>query len=144
MSDNILASSENGLIKTPKDLLIAAEKKIGELQNQIRGMEEEAKQGAETIDKLKWQTAQLRIAVTAMGEHFKCPPDEFKKIYDAYCDKQNAEVQKLAEEAKAKFMQDLKDGKVPEFKAVDRQTGEVVEPPVVEGDGKVVEFKQED
>lgn len=128
MSDQILASSENGIIKTPKELLISAEKKIGELQKRILEMEEEAKQGVETIDRMKWQTAQLRIAVTAMGEHFNCPPEEFKKIYDAYCDKQNAEVAKLAEEAKAKFMQDLKDGKVPEFKATDR-------------DGKIVDFK---
>jgi hypothetical protein len=139
MSDQILASSENGIIKTPKDLLIAAEKKIGELQNQIRTMEDEAKAGVETIDKLKWQTAQLRIAVTAMGEHFNCPPEEFKKIYDAYCDKQNAEVQKLADEAKAKFIQELKDGKVPEFKVMNRETGELVNGSAV--DNKVVAFK---
>lgn len=128
-----LASGENGLIKSPKDLLVAAEQKIGELNKQILAMQEEAKKGVETIDRLKWQCAQLRIAVTAMGNHFNCPPEQFKKIYDDYCERQNAEVQKLAEEAKAKFLQDLKDGKVPEFKAVDRNSE----------DGKIVDFKKE-
>ncbi len=121
-----LASNENGIIKTPKELLIAAERKVGELENKIRQMDEEAKQGVETIEKLKWQNAQLRIGVTSLAVHFDQTPEQVKAIYDKYCDEQNAEVAKLAEEAKAKYMADLRAGRVPDLKVTDRNTGETI------------------
>ncbi len=121
------ASNENGLIKNPRELLQIADQKVGQLENRIRAFEEEAKAGAETIDKLKWQNAQLRIGVTSLAVHFNQTPDDVKKIYDAYCEKQNAEVARLSDEAKQKFMDDLKAGKVPEFKAVERDSGKVEE-----------------
>jgi uncharacterized coiled-coil protein SlyX len=123
------ASNENGLIKNPKELLVIAEQKVGQLENRIRELEEQAKAGVETIDKLKWQTAQLRIGVTALATHFKQSPEEVKVIYDKYVTEQDEHYKKLADEAKAKIMQDLKDGKVPDLKVVDRATGEVVEFP---------------
>lgn len=125
------ASNENGLIKNPRELLIIAEQKIGQLENRIRAMEEEAKAGVETIDRMKWQNAQLRIGVTSLAVHFNQTPDQVKEIYNKYCDAQNEEVNKLSAEAKQKFMDDLKAGKVPDFKAMNRE------------DGKVEEFKRE-
>jgi chromosome segregation ATPase len=117
-----MASGENGLIKTPKQLLIDAEKKIGQLEN-------EARMGAQVIEKLKWQNAQLRIGVTSLAMHAGLTPEQVKEIYDAYCAKQDAELQKSSEEAKKKFMEDLKAGKVPDL----------TQPPQ---DGNVVEFKK--
>lgn len=134
MSNDLIqpfASNENGLIKTPRELLIAAEKKIGELENRLRQMDEDAKLGVDTIEKMKWQNAQLRIGVTSLAVHFNQTPAQVKEIYDKYCDAQNAEVAKLSEEAKKQFMEQLKAGKVPDFKAMNRE------------EGKVEEFKRE-
>lgn len=118
----ILASPENGIIKSHKELLIDADKKIGELENKIRNMEGEMTGLKDVNEKLRWQNAQLRIGVTAMGNHFNCPPEEFKKIYEAYCAEQDKKYQTLADEAKKKFMDDMRAGKVPEV--VDRATGD--------------------
>ena len=111
-----MASGENGLIKSPKQLLVDAEKKIGELENERR-------KHLEQIEVLKWQNAQLRVAVTALGSHFKCPPEEAKVIIDAYIERQEAAYLKATQEAKEKFLQDLKDGKVPQFETVDNHVG---------------------
>lgn len=89
-------------------------------------MTEEATTGGETIEKLKWQNAQLRIGVTSLAVHFNQTPEQVKAIYDKYCDEQNAEVMRLSQEAKQKFMDDLKAGKVPDLKATDRNTGEII------------------
>lgn len=121
------ASNENGLIKNPKELLVIAEQKVGQLENRVRELEGEAKIGGETIEKMKWQNAQLRIGITSLAVHFNQTPEQVKAIYDAYCEEQNAAVEKLSLEAKQKFMDALKAGKVPEFKAMSRSDGEVVD-----------------
>jgi hypothetical protein len=118
------ASNENGLIKNPKELLVIAEQNVGQLENRVRELEAQAKMGGETIDRMKWQTAQLRIGVTALAKHFNQTPEQVKAIFDKYVEEQDAIYKKMADDAKAKIMQDLKDGKVPDLKIVDRQTGE--------------------
>jgi len=110
LPDNVtpFASGENGMIKSPKQLLIDAEKKIGEMENERR-------QNFKAMEILKWQNAQLRVAVTAIASHFNCPPEEAKPIIDAFIERQEASFLKANEEAKAKFIQDVKDGKKVEF-----------------------------
>lgn len=108
--DNVtpFASGENGIIKSPKDLLIDAEKKIGEMENERR-------ETFKAMEILKWQNAQLRVAVTAIGSHFNCPPEDAKVIIDAFIERQEQTFLKANAEAKAKFIQDVKDGKKVEF-----------------------------
>lgn len=116
-NDPILASRENGVIKTERQLLIEAEQKIGQ-------MEKERRLGMEHIEKMKWQIAQLRMGVAALATHFNQTPDQVKVIYDAYCAAEDAklveEAKKATEEAKKKFVEDLKAGKKVDFKVIDR------------------------
>lgn len=114
---NNFGSSENGVIKTEKQLLVEAEKKIGQMENERR-------LGIEHIEKLTWQTAQLRVGVAALATHFEQTPAQVKEIYDAYCakmdEKAGAEAGLMNAEAKAKFMQDLADGKNIDFTSINR------------------------
>lgn len=120
-NDPILASRENGVIKTERQLLIEAEQKIGQ-------MEKERRLGMEHIEKMKWQIAQLRMGVAALATHFNQTPDQVKVIYDAYCAAEDAKMseaaQKATEEAKKKFVEDLKAGKKVDFKVIDRDNPE--------------------
>ena len=100
------------ILKPAADMLVEAEKKIGDLERQIRN-------GTAENEKLKWQCAQLRIGVAALAEHAGHTPEKVKEIFDAYCKEQEAEYNKMAEEAKKKFMQDMKDGKLPDLRVVD-------------------------
>lgn len=118
-NNRIFASGENGVIKTERQLLIEAEKKIGE-------MEKERRIGIDHIEKMKWQIAQLRMGVASLATHFGQTPEQVKEIYDKYCEEQDKllgdEVRKTTEEAKAKFKADLAAGKVPEgFKVISRE-----------------------
>lgn len=112
MRDEILASRENGVIKSEKQLLMEADKKIGEMENERR-------LGIKHIEDLKWLLASARSGVAALATHFNLTPEQVKVIYDDYCKSENEKILKQNEEAKAKFMQDLKDGKKPEFRVVD-------------------------
>lgn len=121
-----LASRENGIIKTERQLLIEAEQKIGAMENERRA-------GMEHIEKMKWQIAQLRMGVAALATHHGHTPDEVKVIYDAYCvaedAKQSEAALKATQEAKQKFMEDLAAGKTPEgFKVISRETPEADAP----------------
>lgn len=112
--NRVFASGENGVIKTERQLLIEAEKKIGE-------MEKERMAGIQHIENLKWALAAARSGVCALAEHHGHTPEEVRKIYDAYCDKENAKIAAENEAAKQKFIEDLKAGKVPEnFKVMAR------------------------
>ncbi len=106
-------SNNHHLILPPKELLARAEKKIAEMETQ-------AINGVKEIEKLKWQNAQLRVAVTALGRHFNCEPDAAKIIIDAYMKEQEDEFQKQTEEAKAQYISDLKAGRVPQFPTIDQ------------------------
>lgn len=130
MKDNHpLASGENGILKSERQLLIEANQLIGQ-------MTKERIAGVEHIEKMKWQIAQLRMGVAALATHFKLTPDEVRVIYDAYCDEQdkaaNADVMKANEEAKAQFVADLKAGKKVEFKIVERENDAAHEQPVAD------------
>lgn len=112
-----LASRENGIIKTERQLLIEAEQKIGQMENERR-------LGMEHIEKMKWQIAQLRMGVAALAVHFNQTPDQVKVIYDAYCAAEDAKMSEAAQEhvreAKKKFMEGLAAGKKVDFNAVER------------------------
>lgn len=112
MRDEILASRENGVVKSTKQLLIEAEQKIGQMENERR-------QGMEHIENLKWLLASARSGVAALATHFNLTPDGVKVIYDEYCKKENQKILDANEAAKAKFIQDIKDGKKPEFRVID-------------------------
>jgi hypothetical protein len=113
-----LASRESGIIKTERQLLIEAEKKIGQMENERR-------LGMEHIEKMKWQIAQLRMGVAALATHHGHTPDEVKVIYDAYCAAEDAKIAEATkpavDAAKKKFMEDLAAGKIPEgFEVISR------------------------
>jgi len=114
--NRLFASHENGVIKTERQLLIEAEKKIGE-------MEKERRAGIEHIERQKWQIAQLRMAVAALATNFKLTPDEVKKINDDYIAAQEVAAQdaatKMNEEMKAKFKADIAAGKKVNFQFKD-------------------------
>lgn len=119
MKDNlpnspILASGENGVIKTHKQMLIEAEQKIGEMENERR-------LGIAHIEELKWLVASARSGVAALATHFGLNPEQVREIYNKYCDEQNAKILEANEKAKAQYIQDLKDGKKPDIQIVDRQ-----------------------
>lgn len=101
------------LIKSHKDLLIDAEKKIAslELENRNLGNENE---------KLKWQNAQLRTAVTALAEHGKHDNDAVQKIYNDFANEQEAIYNTMVEEAKKQFLEDMKSGKSPDLRTYRR------------------------
>lgn len=124
-NDPILPSRENGVIKTERQLLVEAEKKIGQMENERR-------LGMEHIEKMKWRIAQLRMGVAALATHFGQTPDQVKVIYDAYCveqDKLQSEAAlKATDEAKRKFMEDLAAGKKVDFKVIDLDSPEGREP----------------
>ena len=107
-SNRVFASGENGVIKTERQLLIEAEKKIGQ-------MEKERTAGIAHIERMKWQNAQLRMAVAALATHHGHTPEEVRKINDDYIAAQEAKQQdeatKLNEEMKKKFLKDIADGK---------------------------------
>lgn len=105
---NNFASGENGIIKTKDQLLVEAEKKIGDMENERRLLHQ-------MLDQLKMNNAGLRVAVTALGEHYELTSAAMKAIVDKYQEDYQNQYLKLADDAKAKFMQDLKDGKVPKF-----------------------------
>lgn len=116
--NRLFASRENGVIKTERQLLIEAEKKIGE-------MEKERRLGIEHIERMKWQNAQLRMAVAALATKHGHTPDDVKAIYEAYVAAEESKAQdeatKLNEEMKAKFKADIAAGKLPEgFKVISR------------------------
>lgn len=104
-------ATQGTVLKTERQMLIDAEKKIGELETIIRT-------NAELIEKLKWQCAQLRIGITAMGNHYNCSPQQCKELFDAYVAEQEKALKEQGEEAKKQFMEDLKNGKVPELRVV--------------------------
>ncbi len=107
-----LASGVNGLIKSQSTLLVEAENKIGQIENEKRGLNE-------MVERLKWQMAYLRVAINALGRHFNLDPEEAKRIVVAYIAEQQAAYEKAPEEEKAKFVQVLKVVKAPEFKVLD-------------------------
>lgn len=123
MKDNLppdhgpLASRENGVIRTERQLLIEAEQKIGAMENERR-------LGMEHIEKMKWQIAQLRMGVASLAIHFNLTPDEVKVIYDAYCAAEDAKLseqgQAEVKAAKAEFMRKLAAGEKVEFDAAPR------------------------
>ncbi len=100
-----------GVLKTDKE-------KLADAYNKIAEMEHQAAAGGEAIDKLKWMNAQLRVAITALGEHYELSAEAMHAIVQPYIDKQEVEYKKMVAETKEKFMQDLKDGKVPKFETV--------------------------
>lgn len=115
-TNRVFASSENGVIKTERQLLIEAEKKIGQMENERR-------LGIEHIEKQKWQIAQLRMAVAALATHANLTPDEVKKINDDYIAAQESKAQdeatRMNEEMKAKFKADIAAGKKVDFQFKD-------------------------
>lgn len=114
-NNRVFASGENGVIKTEKQLLIEAEKKIGE-------MEKERIAGMNHIENLKWLLASARSGVAALAIHHGHTPEDVKKIYDEYCERESAKIAEQTAAAKAKFMEDLKAGKVPDsFQAMSRE-----------------------
>ncbi len=112
-----LASRESGIVKTERQLLIEAETKIGQMENERR-------LGMEHIEKMKWQIAQLRMGVAALATHFGQTPDQVKVIYDAYCAAEDAKLseqgQAEVKAAKAEFMRKLAAGEKVDFNAVER------------------------
>lgn len=112
MPDEILASNENGVVKSTKQLLIEAEQKIGQMENERR-------LGIQHIEELKWLVASARSGVAALATHFNLTPMQVKEIYDEYCKVQNQKILDDNEAAKKQFVQDLKDGKKPEFKILE-------------------------
>lgn len=112
MINNLGSTDQPGLLKTEKQLLIEAEKRIGELEKTLRASQQEN-------EKLKWQAAQLRIGVASLAESAGHTPEKVREIFDAYCQEQDKKYQQLAEEAKAKFVQDLKSGKCPDLRVVE-------------------------
>jgi len=100
-----------GVLKTDKE-------KLADAYNKVAEMEHQAAAGGKAIDQLKWMNAQLRVAITALGEHYELTAEAMQAIVQPYIDKREAEFVKMAQETKEKFMQDLKDGKVPKFETV--------------------------
>jgi hypothetical protein len=110
--ENNLASGENGIIKTPKQLLIEAEQKIGQMENERR-------LGIEHIQKQNMMIANLRIGLTAVATHFNLTPLQVKEIYDKYCAEHAKDAEGLAVEAKEQFLKSVKEGKPIAFTVVD-------------------------
>lgn len=113
MIDNPLSSNEalkasGSIIKSDRENLVDAEKKIAELELKLRN-------ATVQIDRLKWLSSERLIGVTALAKHFNCPPDEYQKIYKAYCDEQEKEYAKMTEEAKKKILADIRSGMDPQF-----------------------------
>lgn len=97
----------------------------------IERMKMEAEKGMAHIKQQVWQIAQLRMAVTALATHFNQSTEQVKEIYDAFCKKEDeriiAEQQQKIDEAKAKMVEDIKNGKKVEFTAMDLSDGKVTE-----------------
>lgn len=113
-------SLNGGFIKKSKDqFLREASAEIATLKDALKQYEAQAKAGYEQIEKMKWQIVQLRMGVAALATHGGLTPDQVKEIYEVYCAREDAKIQeqikKDADEAKTKFLQDLKDGKKVEF-----------------------------
>lgn len=110
-------SNEQGIIKTPQQLLVEANQLIGQMTS-------ERTAGIEHIEKQKWQIAQLRMAVAALAKHHGHTPQDVKKIYDEYCAAEDAKAQDAAsqmnEEMKAKFKADIAAGKKIDFTVIER------------------------
>lgn len=100
------------VLKTDRDKLVDAEKRIAQLELERRNL-------SEALEKLKWQAAQLRVAVTALGEHFQLPVEDAKKIVDDYIQVQEKKYAEMAEKAKEEFVAKLKAGHVPDLRVVD-------------------------
>lgn len=100
------------IIKSKGQLLKEAEKKI-------KQYEEEAKVGVAQIEELKWMCARQRVAIMALGEHFKLSPDDMKAIVQPKFDAELEETRKGVEAMKTQFKEDLKNGKAPGFTVID-------------------------
>lgn len=115
MINNLGSNDRPGLLRSEKILLIEAEKKIGQLENDKRRMAADVAVAQSAKEKLTWQNAQLRVGITSLALHFELRNEEVQKIYDDYQKAQEAEFTKLGEEEKKKFFQDLHEGKVPDL-----------------------------
>jgi len=107
-----------------KNIILSKGQMLKEAEKKIAAMEVEARKGMEHIRQQTWQIAQLRMAVTALCMKFNVSTEQCKEIYDAYCAEEDKKLlehqQKLLDEAKAKFAQDIKDGKKVEFQSFER------------------------
>lgn len=123
---NDFASNENrGILKTEKQLLIEAEQKIGQLENDKRRMAGEVAAAKADKEKLTWQNAQLRVGITALALHYKATNEQVEKIYNDYQKAQEEEFAKLGEEEKKKFFTDLHEGRVPDLRVKPEEQGNV-------------------
>lgn len=105
----------------PKNLIVSKGQLLKEAEKKIAAMEQERDKGMEHIKTLTWMIAQNRMAVTALCEYYEVSTEKCKEIYNAYCEKEDqkllAHQQKLLDDAKQKFAQDIKDGKKVEFQS---------------------------
>jgi len=88
---------------------------LREAGEEIRKLKHEVEFRDQTLERMAWQNAQLRAAITALGIKYELTPDAMKEIVDAYMAKEEAEFMKLNEEKKAQFMSDIKAGKKVNF-----------------------------
>ena len=117
MHDNRL---NGGFIKKSKDqFLREAAAEIANLKDTLKTMNEQARQGYEQIEKMKWQIVQLRMGVASLATYAGLTPDQVKEIYEKYCEAEDAKINeqllKESEAAKQKLREDLAAGKKIEF-----------------------------
>lgn len=101
-----------GIIKSKGQLLKEAEKRIAQY-------EKEAKQGVAQIEELKWMVARHRVALMALGEHFKLTKEQMQAIVQPVFDREIEETQKQVENLKKQFKEDLAAGKAPNFTVIE-------------------------
>lgn len=112
--------SNGGFIKKSKDqFLREAAAEIGELKAALKMRDEQARVGYETIEKMKWQIAQLRMGVASLATYAGLTPTQVHEIYTKYCEAEDAKINeqllKETDAAKTKLREDLAAGKVIEF-----------------------------
>lgn len=111
-------SLNGGFIKKSKDqFLREAAAEIGELQGQLKLLQEQAKAGYEQITKLEWERDCARLALTAVGIKYDITKEQMLEIYNAHVKLVEAEFLARNEEQKKQFIADIKAGKKIEFTA---------------------------
>lgn len=93
------------IVKPIQQLYREAEMRIGELEREKQWLQ----------NRMAW----LLVSVNALGRHFKLEPHECKAIVDKFIEEQEVEMGQQVEVAKQKFSEDLKNGKMPQFRVID-------------------------